>query len=221
MSLKNSDTSSDWKKSNIQVFWGEVAPCNHLVQVYDSDAVFLNSLEGFVGSGFINNESVIVIATAAHLRALEERLTAQKFDLHALATKHQYIALDAGLTLAKFMVNGWPNEILFVEHIGSLIEKARGGTRKVRAFGEMVALLWEQGNSAATLRLENIWNQYCKAENFYLFCAYPKTGFTQDMGTSLKHICDTHTKIISGSPSSSTEIFYRDSGDPLNEAGQT
>ncbi|MCE3225491.1 MAG: hypothetical protein K0S32_42 [Bacteroidetes bacterium] len=203
--------TNDWKKSHMQVFWGEIAPCNHLVQIYDNDVVFLNSLEGFAGSGFLNNESVIIIATEAHLKALDERLTNQGFDLELYRSTDQYIALNAHETLAKFMKEGWPNDILFVECVGKLIDKGRRNNRKVRAFGEMVAILWEQGNKAATVRLENLWTQFCGSEGFSLFCAYPKTGFTQDAATSIQHICETHSKIISGSANPTTEIHYRDS----------
>ena len=29
-----------------EVFWGEIAPCEHLVQIYEESGVFLDSLEG-------------------------------------------------------------------------------------------------------------------------------------------------------------------------------
>ena len=34
-----------------EVFWGEISPCEHLVQFYEEDGVFLDTLEGFVGGG--------------------------------------------------------------------------------------------------------------------------------------------------------------------------
>ena len=34
------------------VFWGEISPCEHLVQIYQDEGVFLNALEGFVAGGF-------------------------------------------------------------------------------------------------------------------------------------------------------------------------
>ena len=35
---------------------------------------------------------------------------------------------------------------------------AQNGSRQVHAFGEMVALLWAQGNHKATIRLEELWD---------------------------------------------------------------
>ena len=112
--------SGSWKKSNLQVFWGEVAPCEHVVQFYENDNVFLNSLEGFIGSGILAGESVIIIATPEHLSAIENRLRHQGFDMDKLAYSHQYIALEAAEMLSLFMVTGWPDEVLFNKLVTSL-----------------------------------------------------------------------------------------------------
>lgn len=201
--------NNGWEKSSLQVFWGEIAPCDHVVQIYENDKVFLDSLEGFVGSGIMEGESVIIIATAEHLLALEERLRKQGFDLKDLIAAERYFGLEAKETLEKFMVNGWPDEKLFFQCIPSLINRAQKNNRKVRAFGEMVALLWQQGLNGATVQLENLWNKLHKNADFTLFCAYPKVGFTQDINTSIDIICSTHSKIIEGSPKPSTEIHYK------------
>lgn len=201
--------SRDWKKSNLQVFWGEIAPCDHVVQIYENDHVFLNSLEGFVGSGLIAGESIIIIATNEHLIALEERLNTQGFNLDSLALADRYIRLEAGEALSRFMVNGWPDEDLFFDFITSILHRAQKNNGKVRAFGEMVALLWEQGFNGATVQLENLWNRLLKNDEFTLFCAYPKAGFTQNMNDSIEKICCTHSKVIDGSPRPSTEIYYK------------
>jgi len=42
---------------------------------------------------------------------------------------------------AKFMVNHWPDENLFFELITTLFKRVKKNNGKVRAFGEMVALL--------------------------------------------------------------------------------
>jgi hypothetical protein len=60
----------------------------------------------------------------------------------------------------------------------------------------MVALLWAQGHSGATVHLEHLWHALCAAESFALFCAYPKNGFTQDAAASMQEICEAHSKVI-------------------------
>ncbi|MEO7307441.1 MAG: MEDS domain-containing protein [Ferruginibacter sp.] len=201
--------SEYWKNSSLQVFWGELAPCDHVVQIYENDKIFLDSLEGFIGSGLLAGDAVIIIATAEHLLAIEKRLQKQGFNMSLLTASNQYIGLEASEMLSKFMVNNWPDENLFFELITSIFKRAQQNNRKVRAFGEMVALLWQQGFNGATVRLESLWNQLHKKDEFSLFCAYPKIGFTQDIHTSMDLICCQHSKIIDGSPRPSTEIYYK------------
>jgi hypothetical protein len=199
----------NWEKSNLQVFWGEIAPCEHVVQIYENDKVFLDTLEGFIGSGIIAGDGIIIIATAEHLFAIENRLRRQDFDIDALSASGRYIGLDAAETLSKFMINDWPDEHLFRELITALFKKLHQHNRKVRAFGEMVAILWEQGFNGATVKLENMWNKLHTKEDFTLFCAYPKIGLTRDMNASIDIICSEHSKLIDGQPRPSTEIRYK------------
>jgi hypothetical protein len=181
--------------SGYDIFWGEIAPCEHLVQIYTSDDIFLDSLEGFVSGGIQAGDSVIVIATPGHVSALNQRLTARGFNVETARSREQYITLDANETLAKFMVKGWPDEQLFNKFLADLLART-GSKRRVRAFGEMVAILWARGQKMATIRLEELWQQLCKKDGLSLFCAYPKSDFTQDTETSIKEICAAHSKLI-------------------------
>jgi hypothetical protein len=62
-------------------------------------------------------------------------------------SRSKYIPLDAREVLSKFMVNDWPDENLFNQVINEVIVKAKGNNRNVRAFGEMVAILWAKGQA--------------------------------------------------------------------------
>ena len=181
------------------VFWGEISPCEHFVQIYKDDTVFLDTLEGFVAGGLRSGDAVILIATAEHLRALEQRLLTQDIDIAAARERDQYIALNADETLNRFMAGAWPDDERFKTVVSDLLARARGPEgRRVRAFGEMVALLWSRGNEGATVRLEHLWHGLCRAEAFTLFCAYPRVGFTQDAAASISELCAAHSRVIDG-----------------------
>jgi hypothetical protein len=182
--------------ANTDVFWGEMAPCEHLVQIYEDDSVFLETLEGFVAEGLLAGEGVVVIATAAHLSALNRGLVQRDPRLARAIQEEQYLSLDAEAMLQLFMVNGWPDDELFHNFVNGILQRATAGGRPVRAFGEMVALLWAQGNCGATVRLEHLWNRLCKQQDFMLFCAYPKTGFTRDSHDSIQEICAAHSRVV-------------------------
>ena len=190
------NTENNWQSDASDIFWGEISPCEHLIEVYQDDGVFLDSLAGFVSGGLRAGDGVIVIATEDHLEALNNRLKSQNMDLVSAQSQDRYIPLDAQETLSKFMVKSSPDEELFTEVVTGLLERARNGGRRVRAFGEMVSVLWSQGHNGATVRLEHLWHRFCQTEAFALFCAYPRSGFTQDAASSIKEICDVHSKVI-------------------------
>lgn len=179
-----------------EVFWGEISPCEHLVQFYEADDAFVDTLEGFVGAGLAAGESAIVIATPTHLELLERRLEARGLDIAAARWTDQYIPLDAEQTLGFFMKDGWPSDESFFKLVRELLRRGKGEGRKVRAFGEMVAIMWARGEQGATVRLEHLWHQLCTSEGFPLLCAYPKVGFTQNVSTSLNEICAAHSRVL-------------------------
>jgi hypothetical protein len=188
--------SENWETTTADIFWGEMAPCDHVLQIYDTDEQFLSSLIGFVGAGINAGYCTIVIATQVHLDILDARLQTLGMQPQYLKDADIFIPLNAEDTLARFMVNGWPDKLLFQHTIGSILERASKDKRRVRAFGEMVAVLWAQGKHGATVALEALWNEFMKKEAFSLFCAYPKAGFTQDIRKSIEAICSFHTKQV-------------------------
>jgi hypothetical protein len=184
------------RPDDFEVFWGEMSPCEHFVQMYDEDSTLLDALEGFIAGALRTDESAIVIATPAHLASLNHRLRAQDLDLEALMAQDRYITADAEHTLRLFMRNGWPDDKHFMEVVHRLLGRAKVNGRRIRAFGEMVALLWAQGHTAATVHLEHLWHGLCEENAFSLFCAYPKSGFTKDASESMQEICDAHSKVV-------------------------
>jgi hypothetical protein len=199
-----------WIKTSPQIFWGEIAPYEHVVQIYENDDAFLGLLADFVVEGVSTKECVIVIATKIHQEELEKRLAMAGYNPSKLISNGKLISINAEEALTKFMVNDWPDENLFNQVITELITKAKVNGPRIRAFGEMVAILWAKGQVGATVRLEHLWNKFCANEAFCLFCAYPQSGFTQDGSESIMHICSAHSKMINSAPGKgSKEIFYK------------
>ena len=176
------------------LFWGEIAPCKHIAQFYEREGAFLDALAGFVGEGLNAGESTIIIATPEHRKALRVRLVNADVDLYRAMADDRFMTLDAETALARFMIGGLPDEQLFTEFIGELIRRPSIKGRPVRAFGEMVALLWARGEAEATVRLEYLWDRICQSHSFSLFCAYPKARFTKDKLQSMADICSAHSK---------------------------
>lgn len=189
-------STAEQNLSPVRVFWGEIAPTDHIAHFYDDEESFLLTLAGFIAEGLNKGESAIVIATPQHLAGLEQRLDKCGLDLPGALLQDRYIALDADAALASFMRKGWPDDRLFTETIDNLIRRASRKGRGVRAFGEMVALLWARGEREATIRLEYLWNNFCRNYGFCLLCSYPKAGFTKDPQQSIAEICGHHSRYL-------------------------
>jgi hypothetical protein len=105
--------------------------------------------------------------------------------------------LDAEATLAKFMANGMPQWKPFHEVIGGLIAELRLRHPAVRAYGEMVNVLWQRGERDAALRLEEYWNELGRLQTFSLFCAYRMDPFDRDQyGGAIESVCKVHSQLI-------------------------
>ena len=177
--------------------WSVMGESDHFVQFYETDRFLLNSLGGFAGAGLRMGEAVIVIATEEHRQGLDELLQESGLDIFRARATGQYVSLDASETLSTFMVDGQPDAELCFQVVGSIIERAAQGRPRVRIFGEMVALLWAEGNCDAAIRLEELWNNLAKVHPFSLFCAYTLNGFNgEEFAERLGHVCAGHSRVI-------------------------
>lgn len=172
-------------------------PHDHVVNFYDTDDDMVDDVSRFLGAGLSAGEAVVVIATAAHRESLSAKLTAHGIDLAAARADGRYRCHDAADTLAAFTVDGALSQERFIEVIGGVIADASSGGRHVRAFGEMVALLWADGNVPGALGLEAMWNDLARTAKFSLYCAYP-TGIVSRAGDldGRQRICAEHSGVV-------------------------
>jgi signal transduction histidine kinase len=179
------------------VTWQAMGASEHFVQFYEADTFLLDAVAAFVADGLEAGEGALVVATAAHRAGLEERLLARGLDVSAAAAENRYVARDAAETLAHFMVAGAPDPERFAAVVGEVLAQAAQGGRRVRVFGEMVALLAAAGNHAAALRLEHLWNDLRQTQDFALYCAYPMASLGDEArGAIFDHVCATHSGVI-------------------------
>jgi signal transduction histidine kinase len=177
--------------------WSAMSDTDHFVQFYEADGFLLNSLSGFIGSAIKSGDGAIVLATKEHRDGLDELLRANGLDVTSAKTSGRYVSLDAAETLAKFMLDGSPNTAAFNELMGGVIASVTDGRSRVRAFGEMVALLWAEGNHEGAIRLEELWNDLQTSHSFSLFCAYPMHGVGGEKFTEPHSgVCTVHSRVI-------------------------
>ena len=169
----------------------------HLVQIYDNDGYFAQSVGSFLSVAFKQNEAAILICTPEHREMLEHWLKADGVDPVEAQRSGRYIPLDARETLKQFMMDGMPDKARFFEVLGGVVSRAETSWNKVRAFGEMVALLCEDGNLEGAIALEELWNQLAKLYLFTLLCAYRKSAFSPETAAhAFSRVCMAHCTVI-------------------------
>ena len=171
----------------------------HIVQFYENDHFLSAAVADFLAGGIESGEPVLVIATEPHRDAFTVRLKAKGVNVEQVSRSGQLMMLDARETLATFMEGAVPNPVRFRANIGVLIDALMaGGTHSsVRAYGEMVDLLWKDGNTEGAIRLEEMWNELASTHIFTLLCAYAMGNFYKEAHAGHFHdVCRQHAHVI-------------------------
>jgi hypothetical protein len=171
----------------------------HDVQFYQTEAHLTRTVAEFLADGVRAGQPLIVIATAAHRKAFAKELRVRGLDIDVILSGREAIWLDARETLSTFMEAGHPNPELFSATVGSVFERL---LRKryylvVRAYGEMVDLLAQDGNMEGAVLLETLWNELAAKHSYSLLCGYSLDNFLHTPGPEdLKRVCSHHTRAL-------------------------
>ena len=173
----------------------------HVVQLYSDDAFLLEILTGFIGGALSAGDGALVVATRAHADSLEQRLRQRGLDTGMAIRQGRYIVLDARELLPRFMVNDSVDEDRFTEVIRTALTQIRDAgpqaNRRIAVFGELVALLWAEGKMQEAIRVEKLWNKLAEEHRFFLLCAYPVTGFSDEKDIQpFLEMCRQHSDVV-------------------------
>jgi hypothetical protein len=174
-------------------------PRDHIVQLYQ-DQQFLNrAVCRFAAGAIANGEGVILVPTAAHWEAFRPRLEAEGVDVQAAQGRGQLTVVDADELLPRFMKDAMPDAPVFLGLAAEVIANARGETRypKVRWWGEMVNVLWEQGNVAASMSLEDQFDRLAHQHEIAIFCSFVMDNFNSEVHSRLlPRLGQNHSHLI-------------------------
>jgi len=172
---------------------------DHIVQLYQ-DREFLNrAVCRYARAGLANEEGVILFATDAHWSAFRPRLEAEGVDVRPAQERGQLTVFDADELLSRFMRGAMPDPPTFADVVGDIIGQAHAGGsyQKVRAWGEMVNVLCERGDAAASMNLEDLFDQLNKIVNIVMFCSFLMDNFNGDVHEAmLPRLGTNHSHLI-------------------------
>lgn len=171
----------------------------HVVQFYEDEDFLATTVARFLATGMAQGQPLIAIATQPRRQALSSELDRLGFDPVRAIREGRLVLADARETLTTFMDGAVPDRGRFTTVVSRLIESSRAAGRKtsVRLYGEMVDLLWKDGNTTGAIRLEELWNGLASTHSFSLLCAYEMSNFHRESDTSaFRKICGQHEHVI-------------------------
>jgi hypothetical protein len=172
----------------------------HLVQIYQSgDPALAENVGRYLSAGMERDDGLLVIATAENRQAIQRELERLGLEVEPAVRAHQLVFLDAHETLSRFMRAGQPNWTLFEDVVGDAMSQVHpaGDDAGLRAYGEMVGILWKARQFSAAIRLEQFWNRLLGQSSFSLYCGYAIDVFGKDFQiSSLDAILCTHTHVV-------------------------
>jgi hypothetical protein len=170
---------------------------HHAVQFYGNEHSLFTTVAGFLGEGLVERQPAIVIATPPHAAAIEEHLCGRLIDCAQARRNGDLVLLDAEELLGQFMLGDQPDPDLFEQNVGTIVRQVLDGRGPtiVRAYGEMVDVLWKENRCDAAIKLEILWNKLALKYRFALLCGYAMGSFYKH-GQQLEDIRSLHTHVV-------------------------
>jgi len=164
-------------------------PCaddRHRAFIYESDAEVVDRVTEYAAAGLSAGDAVMLIATPGHLAAVEERLLLARFDLVEALERGTYLRVSAREAIAEIVGPDGPSPLRFLDFVAPRYARATEGRRRLRAYGEAVSLLVEDGREEAALELEGLSNGFFARTPFSMVCGYARADLR---GPSMERMC--------------------------------
>lgn len=171
----------------------------HIVQLYQDDEFYGEAIAHFAAEGLVRGEAIILVATKPHWQIISQQLRSKGIEPEDLVREGQLTLLDADETLPKFMRGNLPDGRIFKPLARSTIARARrdGKFPRVRWWGEMVNVLYVDGNPRGSTRLEEFFDEIAHEENIAIFCSFLMDKFDSRIYEgAFGNVCRTHSHVI-------------------------
>jgi anti-sigma regulatory factor (Ser/Thr protein kinase) len=159
------------------------------------DSEGFGAVARFVAAGWDRDECVVVVATGPHRVAVDELLVELGHDPAAELAAGRYLTFDAEETLAELVVDGRLDVEHLLRRVDEVVARVSATGRPIRAFGEMVALLWQRRRIGEAVALELLWSRLLREHDFSLLCAYPTGVLDHAELVDVRRVCDLHTDL--------------------------
>ena len=175
----------------------EVPAGRHVCQFHRDRTTLTEAAYVFLEGGLRRGNSVVVIATPEHTELFLARLSAGNFHPTALRNSGQLELLDAATLLGQVAANRLPEWGRFRDTLAAVLERVKSFGNGTRIYGDIGWMLWNDGNTEAAIRVEELWNALARLYPFALYCNYMlDTQYEESYTGPLEELGRTHTEIV-------------------------
>lgn len=172
----------------------------HVVQIYRDPAFQAKAVATWTGAALRDGGGAVLLCMPESAARILPELRREGFDPDALAAAGRLAILDADAVLGRCAKGGTLNVPRFRKEIQAAIAGARAAGAKgveVRAWGELVSLLWEREDRPMAREVELIWNEIARAEGIRLLCSYRLDNLEHRTHQGLlRELCESHTRLV-------------------------
>jgi CheY-like chemotaxis protein len=170
----------------------------HAVQFYEGEGFLHRSVAAFFADAIGHDEPALMISRRRTFDAVADRVAAAHgVSSTAAAARLQFVDVDDAL--GQMMDGPSPDRARVERSFADLITdlRPRDASGTIWIYGEMVDALCKDGNHAAAITLEELWNHVSSGERCSVLCGYEIAGFDADLhATQFRAVCRQHTHVI-------------------------
>jgi MEDS: MEthanogen/methylotroph, DcmR Sensory domain len=176
----------------------DAGPGQHAVVFYRNDAELFGTVGRFFAEGRAAGEPALLIATEPHAGGILDDLRARGIDVDRAVDRGDIVVIDAVEMLERILIDGEIDPDRFLRALSDSIQStmgARPSWTMLRAYGEMVDVLCQNGQQDEAIRLEILWNRGADAHTVSVLCGYAADDFTGE-STGYEAVCRLHSHVL-------------------------
>jgi hypothetical protein len=209
-----------WSACSSENFWSRLSTACHVANITGDDYSDSRLVQNFLLHCLSSQQSLILIASESRIAKLESFLDNSGYNAFNLKLKDSIIFCEVEKILSMFMIDGWPDDVLFRYVISTLSARARrSSSGKVRVLSEVTSTLWSTGFKAAAIQVEHLWSKLCEAEQIQVVCRYAETDLERGYHSSLA-ICEHHSEVFKSKKFYPTDLMIVDK-EAMNSKGHS
>jgi signal transduction histidine kinase/CheY-like chemotaxis protein len=177
---------------------GHLEP-THTVQFYEDPDYLCRVVADFMVIGLDAGQPAIVVASRNRCDSITKCLGTLGCDAGRLQSDGRLTVLDARAALPAITSGRRIDRDRFRKRIGAELAKLAAARPRstIRAYGELVDVLWGIGNHEGALRVEELWHEMALEYPLSLLCGYSIDHFCRDEHELQMHeVCAWHTHVL-------------------------